>query len=133
MSYSQTDLKNEFGVKFCFRYTFPEVCTTKNLYLTRQFLRPPPPWRGPRLGSAVGGYGRRLGLAVGPRHGGGCIIMALGGLLSLTDRRFRVAAGARKAAAQKGKATICFFLPPALAVHPSYGEPRCGRSRLPRG
>ena len=30
---------------------------------------------------------------------GGCIIMALGGLLSLTDRRFRVAAGARKAPA----------------------------------
>ena len=28
----------------------------------------------------------------------GCIIMALGGVLSLTDRRFRVAAGARKAA-----------------------------------
>ena len=27
----------------------------------------------------------------------GCIVMALGGLLSLTDRRFRVAAGARKA------------------------------------
>jgi len=27
----------------------------------------------------------------------GCIIMALGGALSLTDRRFRVAAGARKA------------------------------------
>jgi len=26
----------------------------------------------------------------------GCIIMALGGLLSLTDRRYRVAAGARK-------------------------------------
>ena len=29
----------------------------------------------------------------------GCIIMALGGVLSLTDRRFRVAAGARKTAA----------------------------------
>ncbi|MBV0911551.1 heme lyase CcmF/NrfE family subunit [Anianabacter salinae] len=29
----------------------------------------------------------------------GCIIMSLGGALSLTDRRFRVAAGARKAAA----------------------------------
>ncbi|MEO1552079.1 MAG: cytochrome c-type biogenesis CcmF C-terminal domain-containing protein, partial [Pseudomonadota bacterium] len=28
----------------------------------------------------------------------GCIIMSLGGILSLTDRRFRVAAGARKAA-----------------------------------
>ena len=28
---------------------------------------------------------------------GGAIIMALGGLISLTDRRFRVAAGARKA------------------------------------
>jgi hypothetical protein len=27
----------------------------------------------------------------------GCIIMALGGLISLTDRRFRVAAGARGA------------------------------------
>ena len=27
---------------------------------------------------------------------GGCILMALGGLLSLSDRRFRVAAGARK-------------------------------------
>jgi cytochrome c-type biogenesis protein CcmF len=31
----------------------------------------------------------------------GCIIMSLGGLLSLTDRRFRVAAGARKSAAPK--------------------------------
>ncbi|WP_375691242.1 heme lyase CcmF/NrfE family subunit [Pseudooceanicola sp. LIPI14-2-Ac024] len=31
---------------------------------------------------------------------GGAILMALGGLLSLTDRRFRVAAGARKAPAQ---------------------------------
>ncbi|MBT0956478.1 heme lyase CcmF/NrfE family subunit [Alphaproteobacteria bacterium KMM 3653] len=30
----------------------------------------------------------------------GCIIMALGGMLSLMDRRFRVAAGARKARAQ---------------------------------
>ena len=30
---------------------------------------------------------------------GGCIIMALGGLLSLTDRRYRVAAGARRAPA----------------------------------
>ncbi len=30
---------------------------------------------------------------------GGCILMALGGLLSLSDRRFRVAAGARKAPA----------------------------------
>lgn len=28
---------------------------------------------------------------------GGCILMSLGGLLSLSDRRFRVAAGARKA------------------------------------
>lgn len=28
---------------------------------------------------------------------GGCLIMALGGVLSLSDRRFRVAAGARKA------------------------------------
>ena len=27
---------------------------------------------------------------------GGCLLMALGGLLSLTDRRFRVAAGARR-------------------------------------
>ena len=27
---------------------------------------------------------------------GGCILMALGGVLSLCDRRFRVAAGARK-------------------------------------
>ncbi|MCZ8153654.1 MAG: heme lyase NrfEFG subunit NrfE, partial [Rhodobacteraceae bacterium] len=27
---------------------------------------------------------------------GGCILMALGGLLSLTDRRYRVAAGARR-------------------------------------
>ena len=26
---------------------------------------------------------------------GGCLMMAFGGLLSLTDRRFRVAAGAR--------------------------------------
>ncbi|MGR3495838.1 heme lyase CcmF/NrfE family subunit [Citreimonas sp.] len=31
----------------------------------------------------------------------GCIIMALGGLLSLTDRRFRIAAGARKTVAAK--------------------------------
>ncbi|CAN0564694.1 unnamed protein product, partial [Ectocarpus sp. 12 AP-2014] len=30
---------------------------------------------------------------------GGCLIMALGGVLSLSDRRFRVAAGARKAPA----------------------------------
>ncbi len=30
---------------------------------------------------------------------GGCLLMALGGLLSLTDRRFRVAAGARRAPA----------------------------------
>ncbi|AWB48686.1 heme lyase NrfEFG subunit NrfE [Gemmobacter aquarius] len=30
----------------------------------------------------------------------GCLIMALGGLLSLTDRRYRVAAGARRTAAQ---------------------------------
>jgi cytochrome c-type biogenesis protein CcmF len=30
---------------------------------------------------------------------GGCILMALGGFLSLSDRRFRVAAGARKAPA----------------------------------
>ena len=30
---------------------------------------------------------------------GGCILMALGGLLSLTDRRYRVAAGARRAPA----------------------------------
>ena len=29
-SYGETDLKIEFGVKFCFRYTYPEVCTTKN-------------------------------------------------------------------------------------------------------
>ena len=33
---------------------------------------------------------------------GGAIIMALGGLLSLTDRRYRVAAGARKAPATGG-------------------------------
>ncbi|MCA0960910.1 heme lyase CcmF/NrfE family subunit [Salipiger bermudensis] len=33
---------------------------------------------------------------------GGCILMALGGLLSLSDRRFRVAAGARKATPAKG-------------------------------
>ncbi len=32
----------------------------------------------------------------------GCILMALGGLLSLTDRRYRVAAGARKTAAPGG-------------------------------
>ena len=32
----------------------------------------------------------------------GCIIMALGGVVSLTDRRFRVAAGARKAPPIKG-------------------------------
>mgnify|MGYP006404408237 CR=1 FL=1 len=32
----------------------------------------------------------------------GCILMAIGGLLSLSDRRFRVAAGARKAAPAKG-------------------------------
>ena len=32
----------------------------------------------------------------------GCILMAIGGILSLTDRRFRVAAGARKAAPAKG-------------------------------
>jgi cytochrome c-type biogenesis protein CcmF len=31
---------------------------------------------------------------------GGCILMAIGGLLSLSDRRFRVAAGARKRRAQ---------------------------------
>ncbi len=31
---------------------------------------------------------------------GGCLMMALGGLFSLSDRRFRVAAGARKAAVQ---------------------------------
>ncbi len=31
---------------------------------------------------------------------GGCIVMALGGLMSLSDRRFRVAAGARKGARQ---------------------------------
>ncbi len=31
----------------------------------------------------------------------GCILMALGGLLSLTDRRFRVAAGARKSGTKK--------------------------------
>ena len=29
----------------------------------------------------------------------GCLLMAFGGLLSLTDRRYRVAAGARKAVA----------------------------------
>ena len=33
---------------------------------------------------------------------GGALLMALGGLLSLTDRRYRVAAGARKAAAPRG-------------------------------
>ncbi|WP_417741168.1 heme lyase CcmF/NrfE family subunit [Salipiger sp.] len=33
---------------------------------------------------------------------GGCILMALGGLLSLSDRRFRVAAGARKTTPAKG-------------------------------
>ncbi|MBR9892694.1 heme lyase CcmF/NrfE family subunit [bacterium] len=32
----------------------------------------------------------------------GCILMAIGGILSLTDRRFRVAAGARKTAPAKG-------------------------------
>jgi cytochrome c-type biogenesis protein CcmF len=32
---------------------------------------------------------------------GGCILMALGGFLSLSDRRFRVAAGARKTSAAK--------------------------------
>ncbi|WP_370158595.1 heme lyase CcmF/NrfE family subunit [Salipiger bermudensis] len=32
----------------------------------------------------------------------GCILMAIGGILSLTDRRFRVAAGARQAAPAKG-------------------------------
>ena len=31
--------------------------------------------------------------------GGGCILRAMGGLFSLSDRRFRVAAGARKAPA----------------------------------
>ncbi|MCK5502537.1 MAG: heme lyase NrfEFG subunit NrfE, partial [Tritonibacter mobilis] len=31
---------------------------------------------------------------------GGCLLMALGGLLSLSDRRFRVAAGVRKAPAR---------------------------------
>jgi cytochrome c-type biogenesis protein CcmF len=31
---------------------------------------------------------------------GGCLLMAFGGLLSLSDRRFRVAAGARKTSAQ---------------------------------
>ena len=29
-SYGQTDLKIRFGVKFCSRYTRPEVCATKN-------------------------------------------------------------------------------------------------------
>ena len=29
-SHSRTDLKISFPVKFCFRYTYPEVCTTKN-------------------------------------------------------------------------------------------------------
>ncbi len=33
---------------------------------------------------------------------GGCIIMALGGGLSLTDRRYRVAAGARKSLQPQG-------------------------------
>lgn len=33
---------------------------------------------------------------------GGCILMALGGLLSLSDRRYRVAAGARKTASVQG-------------------------------
>ena len=28
--YSQTDLKISFGVKFCSRYNYPEVCTTQN-------------------------------------------------------------------------------------------------------
>ena len=32
----------------------------------------------------------------------GAIIMALGGILSLTDRRYRIAAGARKAAPAQG-------------------------------
>ena len=32
----------------------------------------------------------------------GCLLMALGGVVSLTDRRYRVAAGARKAAPQVG-------------------------------
>ena len=29
-SYGQMDLKIRFSVKFCSRYTFPEVCATKN-------------------------------------------------------------------------------------------------------
>ena len=29
-SYGQTDFKIGFGVKFCSRYTFPEVCAIKN-------------------------------------------------------------------------------------------------------
>ena len=29
-SYGQTDFKIGFGVKFCSRYTFPEVCTPEN-------------------------------------------------------------------------------------------------------
>ena len=29
-SYGQTDLKIRFGVKFCSRYTYPEVCATEN-------------------------------------------------------------------------------------------------------
>ena len=33
---------------------------------------------------------------------GGAILMALGGLLSLSDRRFRVAAGARKTVPARG-------------------------------
>ncbi|EBA07344.1 heme lyase CcmF/NrfE family subunit [Sagittula stellata] len=33
---------------------------------------------------------------------GGCILMAIGGLLSLSDRRYRVAAGARKTARMQG-------------------------------
>ena len=29
-SYGQTDLKIRFGIKICSRYTYLEVCTTKN-------------------------------------------------------------------------------------------------------
>ena len=37
-SYGQTDLKIRFGIKIRSRYTYPEVCTTKNHEIEMKFM-----------------------------------------------------------------------------------------------
>ena len=53
-------------------------------------------WAGPLIALLALVFGGIAFLRLPPRPALGAALMALGGLVSLSDRRFRVAAGARR-------------------------------------